>query len=106
MDSRLSDACGDGQVVLRYGLLAPDRRTRDNAIAALNRNGIGANAFYGQALPDIAGVSGLLNGSVRDCPSAASFAERLITLPSHEDVTDQDVSVVVRTLIEISGSRQ
>jgi len=43
-------------------------------------------------------VSGLLHGSARDFPNAASFAERLITLPSHEDVTDQDVSVIVTTL--------
>jgi dTDP-4-amino-4,6-dideoxygalactose transaminase len=103
MESAVTGANGEGHVILRYGLLAPDRETRDRAIEALNRNGIGANAFYGQALPDIEGVSGLLNGSARDFPNAASFAERLVTLPSHEDVTDQDVSVIVTTFIEISG---
>ncbi|WP_417566816.1 DegT/DnrJ/EryC1/StrS family aminotransferase [Marinobacter sp.] len=98
MDSKVSGANGEGQVILRYGFLAPNRKTRDRAIKALNRNGIGANAFYGQALPDIEGVSGLLHGSARNFPNAASFAERLITLPSHEDVTDQDVSVIVTML--------
>jgi dTDP-4-amino-4,6-dideoxygalactose transaminase len=98
MDSRLADAHGDGQVVLRYGLLAPDRKTRDNAIEALNRSGIGANAFYGQALSHIEGLSDLLHGSAGAFPNAVFFADRLVTLPSHEDVTDQDVSAIVTAL--------
>jgi len=98
MDSKAAGANGEGQIILRYGLLAPDCKTRDRAIEALNRNGIGANAFYGQALPDIEGVSGLLHGSARDFPNAVCFAERLVTLPSHESVTDKDVSLIATTL--------
>jgi dTDP-4-amino-4,6-dideoxygalactose transaminase len=103
MDSKAPGANAEGQIILRYGLLAPNRKMRDRAIEALNRNGIGANAFYGQALPDIEGVSGLLDCSARDFPNAASFAERLITLSSHEDVTGQDVSVIVRALSDATA---
>ncbi len=103
MDSEVFRDKGAGQVTLRYGLLAPDRGARDKAIEALNNVGIDANAFYGRILPDIEGVPGALVGSVGDFPNAVSFADRLITLPSHEDVTDRDLSVIAAVLDKITA---
>lgn len=87
-----------GQVKLRYALLAPDRGTRDKAIAALNNEGIGANSFYGCILADIEGICDVVVSSAEEYTNAESFADRLITLPSHEDVTDRDISVMAATL--------
>jgi dTDP-4-amino-4,6-dideoxygalactose transaminase len=106
----INDVSGDtsaGQhVTLRYALLAPGRGTRDKAIEALNNVGIGANAFYGGALPDLDGVSDVLVGSGGDYPVAESFADRLLTLPSHEDVTDRDISLIAATLDKITAQHE
>ncbi len=90
----------EGRVTLRYGVLAPDQHVRDRAINALNQKGIGANAFYERALPEIEGLKGIVPGSASDYPNAASFANRLLTLPSHEDVTSQDVSLIASVISE------
>lgn len=85
-------------VTLRYGLLAPDQSTRDRAVSVLNSRGIGANAFYEKALPDVPGVGAELRASSGDYPNAVSFAERLVTLPSHEDVAYGDITVIASVL--------
>ncbi|GAA0839846.1 hypothetical protein GCM10009113_03960 [Marinobacter szutsaonensis] len=61
----------------------------------LNENGIGANAFYERVLPEIVdapAVNHLLAGAY---PEATDFASRLVTLPTHEGVTEKDVEVIV-----------
>ncbi|MDX1552508.1 MAG: DegT/DnrJ/EryC1/StrS family aminotransferase [Marinobacter sp.] len=95
-----------GQVTLRYGLLAPDRESRDAAIEALTGKGIGANAFYGRPLRDIEGVSSCVGGSSREYPNAKSFADRLVTLPSHEDVTDRDLAIISATLDKVTAQHK
>jgi dTDP-4-amino-4,6-dideoxygalactose transaminase len=98
MSNKASGGNGAGQVTLRYGVLAPHREVRDKAIEALNHQGIGANAFYGRILPDIDGVPGVLVSSSDRYPNANTFADRLITLPSHEDVTVHDILGIAATL--------
>lgn len=84
-------------LLLRYPILAPSREIRDRAILMLNSAGIGANAFYGKILADIDGVDKqVMKGSY---PTAADFAARLLTLPTHEDVEVSDVGVVKNILI-------
>lgn len=106
MNKEVSKEARTGQVTLRYGILAPDRGTRDRAIAALAGKGIDANAFYERSLPAIEGVPGDLVGSVGDYPNAALFADRLITLPSHEDVTENDVAIVATTLDKVAAQHK
>ncbi len=107
--SRLAPECfdeagGEGPVVsspalLRYPLLAPSRQIRDKALLELNRAGIGASVFYGQALPAINGVRELVAVSATAFPCACDFAERLITLPAHEDVRTADINSVAGILL-------
>lgn len=85
---------------LRYGVLAPSQVIRDNCVTALNSAGIAANDFYGNALCAIPGVADLIDSA--NLPSAENFASRLLTLPCHEDVTPQDVRLIVDILEEIS----
>lgn len=89
-------------VTLRYGLLAPDRMTRNLAVSLLNGYGIGANAFYEKTLPGIDVIADVLPTNPAVYPNAASFAERLLTLPSHEDVSDRDITVVVTVLDKVT----
>ncbi|ROQ42894.1 dTDP-4-amino-4,6-dideoxygalactose transaminase [Marinobacter sp. 3-2] len=90
---------GMDQALLRYPLLAPDRLIRDRALERLNGAGIGASAFYEHSLEEIDGIDEILPES--ECPVAKDFAARLLTLPTHEDVRDGDVSTMARELFRL-----
>lgn len=74
----------------RFGILAPSNRQRDLAERCLNEAGIGASSFYRRILPDIGGIADCSGDG--DFLNARNFADRLLTLPSHEDVTEADVA--------------
>ncbi|MDC0661936.1 DegT/DnrJ/EryC1/StrS family aminotransferase [Marinobacter sp. SS21] len=95
---------GDVYPRLRYALLAPNQSLRDRVLKALNNNGIGANALYEKPLTAIDGVAPLLRTPLVHYPSAQKFADRLITLPTHEDVSDVDLHTIVRTVKQIAGA--
>ena len=82
---------------LRYALLAPTCQIRDEALKALNVKGIGANAFYEHTLPAFVEENASINGEgLRNrYPAAEDFAARLITLPTHDDVVEKDISTIV-----------
>ncbi|WP_082905051.1 MULTISPECIES: DegT/DnrJ/EryC1/StrS family aminotransferase [unclassified Marinobacter] len=84
--------------VLRFSMLAPDREERHRALKALQNAGIGANELYGVALPMVEGIENHLGQQRGEFPNAQNFAQRLITLPSHEDVTDADIRAMARVL--------
>ncbi len=82
---------------LRYALLAPSEAWRDRALRELNRQGIGANAFYGNALPDIMAPEAADIRLMGGYTNAREFSRRLLVLPTHEDVNENDVSRIVDT---------
>lgn len=88
---------------LRYAMLAPDESIRDQALEALNRNGVGASALYKSVLPEIDGVPLDRFGPQRSFPNASDFAGRLLTLPLHEGVRSRDVEIILRELKRFSG---
>lgn len=88
-------------ILLRYPLLAPSREVRDKSLRELNGAGIGASAFYAQALPAIDGVGEFVANTTSAFPNACDFAERLITLPTHEGVLTADIHVVADTLLAL-----
>tara|TARA_B100002003_G_scaffold182027_1_gene170215 strand:+ start:38920 stop:40089 length:1170 start_codon:yes stop_codon:yes gene_type:complete len=102
MHNPAEELAGPAPLTLRYGLLAPDRNTRDRVVSMLNSRGIGANAFYEKTLPDISGVNGLLKVNSANYPNAVHFADRLLTLPSHEDVAERDIEVIAAVLDMVS----
>lgn len=84
----------------RFGLLAPSGHLRDLVENALNDAGIGASGFYRQILPEVDGLEALFSNT--DYPNARNFADRLLTLPSHEDVTEADVTRINKILRALS----
>lgn len=76
--------------LLRYPLLCRDRETRDSLWQTLHQAGLGPSRMYQRVLPEIDGVHSTfgLNGSY---PGAKSFADRLLTLPVHEQVNPSDI---------------
>lgn len=83
---------------LRYALLAPDGKIRDQVLGELNRKGIGASALYKRVLPEIQGVPVVELNLTHLYPRASDFAARLLTLPVHEGVNENDVEIIVSVL--------
>lgn len=83
--------------LLRYPLLLPPE-SRDKALFALARAGLGVSRFYPGALPSLSGVDKIaeIQG---DFPQAELFARRLLTLPSHNRVTVRHVEAM-RSIID------
>jgi dTDP-4-amino-4,6-dideoxygalactose transaminase len=84
--------------VLRFSILAPNHEERNRALNALHDAGIGGNEFYGGALPLVDGIADHLGQQRGEFANAQNFAQRLITLPCHEDVKDADIRTMVRVL--------
>jgi dTDP-4-amino-4,6-dideoxygalactose transaminase len=76
--------------LLRYPVLLPNRHIRDLVYQALRREGLGATTFYSHPVTELKGISpgvavpGTYSG-------ARSFADRLITLPTHAGVDQSHV---------------
>ncbi len=70
---------------LRLAMLAPDRRTRDEIVAALDSRGLGATAMYGQTMERLEGVPPEV-ACQGPFPNATALASRLFTLPTHSCV--------------------
>lgn len=63
---------------------------RDSVLTALRANGIGATASYPTAINDVPEVSGALSSEDRDARGGRDVAGRILTLPTHGYVTEQD----------------
>lgn len=90
-------AAGCNDALVRYPVLMPNRAARDRALVRLRRAGLGATALYRTVLPQIAGLEQRL-ADAGPFPVAQDFAARLLTLPTHEDVTATDVVAMGRCL--------
>lgn len=72
--------------LLRYPLLMHDRRARERALAEMRQSGIGASSMYGTPLPEVEDIPEPVR-SAGPFPRAREFADRLLTLPTHEGVS-------------------
>lgn len=73
---------------LRFPLLLESRRQRDAVFNASQGRGLGLSTMYPSAL---SGIEEILDSVIDpECPVATSVAQRLIALPTHRHVTDQD----------------
>lgn len=82
--------------LLRYPLLVRSE-ARDIIHAELQRQGLGPSRMYPAVLQEIAGLEQiLLQHNV--FPAATSFADRLLTLPTHSQVSQVDICKISRVL--------
>ncbi len=81
---------------LRLPLLTADRRERDSMAEVSRRNGLGAAVMYPQPISSIQEIRGDVGG--RSFPNAEQVAERLLTLPTHEYLRDNDIKRLVESL--------
>ncbi len=74
---------------LRYPVLVA-AESREKVLAALRAEGIGATASYPGAINDIPELQGVLRSEDRKLPGGRDLASRILTLPTHGYVTEQD----------------
>jgi len=82
--------------LLRYPLLAENSKVRDRLYLALCNNG--ASKMYQQALPHIENIPERLMPNDNKFPNAENFAGRLLTLPTHTDVSEDLIGKFERLL--------
>lgn len=92
--------CSDSRL-LRYPLLLESKAQRNDCLRSLRAKGLGASTMYPAVLPAIKGVN--LPFAPNDYPNAADFADRLITLPLHSDVTVSAVNEIVSVFRQCLG---
>lgn len=87
----IPDGCGPAWH--SFHLLLPDRDGRDRLIGHLRERGIGAPFHY---LPlHLSAMGRRFGGRDEDCPVTQSFSGRLIRLPLHHSLADDEVAAVV-----------
>ena len=78
--------------LLRYPLLVEPER-RQQLYSLLHKQGLGPSRMYPSALPKISGLEEMLSAQ-GPFPAATSFAERILTLPTHTGVTQPDIDKI------------
>jgi len=88
--------------LLRYPLLIADAAARKRFVAQAAR--LGVSTLYGKALPEIKGVEGLLD-VLPELPHARQLAGQLVTLPTHEDISDAVIEETLDLLVAALSGR-
>ncbi len=84
---------GGASRLLRYPLLLKSYADRQGALTALYLSGVGVSKMYNKPLSEIDGMAGFFV-TKGHYPNAASFADRLITLPTHSRVRDRSLDTI------------
>ena len=85
--------------LLRYPLLLDDA-TRDRVYQKLKQAGLGVSIMYPASLPNITGLQGVIDDR-QNFPNAEMFASRLLTLPTHSQVSEKDIEKMNTVLKQI-----
>lgn len=88
---------------LRYPVLV-DAGYRAKVLAALQERGIGATASYPTAINDILELQGSLQSVDREIPGGRDLARRILTLPTHGYVTEQDQDRIAAVMADTLGN--
>lgn len=84
-----------------YSVLLPDEATRETAKAALAAAGIGHAVYYPRALHEQPAYRAAHDGT--SLPVAEGLGQRILALPIHPDLSDEQAKRVAATLIQTLG---
>jgi dTDP-4-amino-4,6-dideoxygalactose transaminase len=88
----------DGRpVYLRFPILFQNKETREKAFVQLNQKRLGTNRSYPTPLSQIVGFRKYLAGD-DDFPGAQFVSDRILTLPTHPYVTQDDIEKIVSAI--------
>ena len=92
---------------LRFPVVANTETIRNKAVFEFHRAGIGATSFYPSAICDIGGIGCYMSGNHFHRPAAETLSRRLLTLPTHPLVEDQDLQRIAEIFGKLqTGSRE
>jgi len=83
---------------LRLPILVKDSVRRNRMLRELQREGLGTTCGYPLPLSNLPELRSKLTGLAGQFPVARQISEQLITLPTHPDVTDNDMDRMVEVL--------
>jgi perosamine synthetase len=83
---------------IRFPLIARDKATRDQAVIRLRAAGIGASSFYPSAICDIPDIEPHMMQGDFHRPKAEALSQKLLTLPTHPYVRQQDLNRMIDIL--------
>jgi len=79
-------------ILLRYPILIKDLKIFNEIHKQLEKKGLGASKMYKDILPEITGVpNSTFTKELMTFKNAQLFSKQLITLPTHEDVSENDL---------------
>jgi dTDP-4-amino-4,6-dideoxygalactose transaminase len=84
-------------VYLRLPVLLADRKAKESVCDLSRESGAGVSPNYPATIQDIPELVGRI--AVRACPGAQEIVERLVTLPTHRFVKQQDVRKIRQILV-------
>jgi len=84
-------------VYLRLPVLMRSKQEKESVCRLSLAQGLGVSAMYPSAIGQVAELSDTLANE--PVPQSALIAERLVTLPTHELVSDEDVKRICSTII-------
>ncbi|MEW8418598.1 MAG: DegT/DnrJ/EryC1/StrS family aminotransferase [Candidatus Thiodiazotropha endolucinida] len=90
-----------GCKLLRYPLLIAQRE-RDNLLQGLEEKGLGPSVMYPTTLNRIPNIDYLFAKDSETYPHATNFSKRIITLPTHNRITQRDFKQVKLLLSSLS----
>lgn len=82
--------------LLRYPVIFKKKRNRDIVLERLRSRGLGATGMYPAPLNELPGTAAYFTHSP-SCPSAKFVSERILTLPVHDYVTDNDICNIAKS---------
>ena len=86
-----------GQRLLRCPVLLPSSEARDKALTSMQKTGCGASLLYPTILSNIEGAREHIK-QPSPLPNATNFASRLITLPTHNAVSNHHITAIQKAL--------
>ena len=89
--------------ITRLPLLFDSPTRRNRVYSRLQSQGLGASIMYGASLAHIPNMPPVRHAMIT---GAEQFAQRLLTLPLHSDVTAHDLGHMVRAVVEDSSHAQ
>jgi dTDP-4-amino-4,6-dideoxygalactose transaminase len=93
---------GKEAIYLRLPVLLRDRETKEAVCMRSREEGAGVSPNYPATIQGIPELAGRLAG--RKCPGAQEVVDRLVTLPTHQFVTERD-RVKIDRVLERQGCR-
>lgn len=89
---------GNDHAYIRLPVLCKTKIERDNLLVRLNRNGISSSGMYPTTIRKIRGIEKHLLSSESYYPGAESVVDRLLTLPVHPMLKENDLAKIINIM--------